>query len=221
MKRLSKVNLAWSPALAYAIGLITTDGNLANDNRHINLTSKDEQLILCFKDCLNLKNSIGRKARGGSVEKKYYVLQFGDRNFYEFLLSIGLTPAKSKTLSKIEIPDQYFADFLRGCIDGDGNISIAKHPESQHLQLRIRLCSASLVFLQWVKEQITKNLGIHTGWIEDQSHNGAFLLIYAKADSVKLIDYMYYNGVQYYLKRKFEIAQKFMGEWRNWNTRTA
>ena len=108
MKRLSKVKIGWSTAFAYAIGLITTDGNLSKDGRHLNMTSKDENLVITFKECLGIKNKIGKKTREKSKIKRYFQVQFGDKNFYEFLLSIGLMPAKSKILNDINIPDKYF-----------------------------------------------------------------------------------------------------------------
>src|SRR3989344_1750207 len=113
MRRKSNVDVRWCSALAYVIGVITTDGNLSPDGRHINITSKDREMVETTKQLLQLENKIGLKARGYSKEKKYFVLQFGDINFYEFLLSIGLMPAKSKILKKVCIPSPLFADFLR------------------------------------------------------------------------------------------------------------
>ena len=165
MKRKCNVNTEWSPALAYVLGIIATDGNLSSDGRHINITSKDKSVVLQVKKALKLKNKIGKKSREKSERKKYYVLQFGDKNFYEFMLSIGLTPAKSKTISKIIVPEIYFYDFLRGCIDGDGNINVVFHPESKLPQLRLRLYSASKNFLLWIAESIRKNAKINGGWI--------------------------------------------------------
>jgi hypothetical protein len=43
---------------------------------------------------------------------------------YDALLTIGLTPAKSLTLGPLAIPDDYFPDFFRGCIDGDGSVLV-------------------------------------------------------------------------------------------------
>ena len=122
---------------------------------------------------------------------------------------MGLTPAKSKTIGSLNIPDEYFADFLRGCIDGDGNISIASHPESKHIQLRTRLFSASPLFLNWIKNKIFNQLKIKGGWIEMKSD--VYVLAYAKADSIKLLNFMYYPKVENYLKRKYEIAKQFFG----------
>lgn len=208
-RRLSKVKIEWSAAFAYAIGLLATDGNLSPDNRHINFTNKDEDLAIMFKKCLGIDNKIGRKFRGGSKEKKYCVVQFGDRNFYEFLNGIGITKAKSKTLGKLEIPARYFADFLRGCIDGDGSIGTFVHPESKHLQLRVRLVSASLPFLLWIKEEISRRAGIKTGWI-GRRMKSVYPLTYGKTDSIKLFGFIYYPGVQYYLDRKYKIALPYI-----------
>lgn len=203
MKRLSKVKADWNPKFAYAIGLLATDGNLSKDGRHINMTSKDEQLILMFKDCLKLGNKVGMKARGGEKEKKYFVIQFGDITFYEFLMGIGLTPAKSKTLGQLSIPQEYFWDFLRGCIDGDGTIGVFKHPESIQPQLRVRLYSASLKFITWLKEEISELSDLEGGWIEDSIKSSrVYKLSFGKQDSIKLLRLIYNQDCC--LSRKYE-----------------
>ncbi len=207
--RLEKVKTEWSPELAYAIGLITTDGNLSPDGRHIHLTSKDEEIVLNFQRCLNLSNKIGKKARGGSQDKRYFVIQFGDKSFYEFLLSLGLCPAKSKKLPALKIPDPFFADFLRGCIDGDGSISLHSHPESRYPQLRIRLFSASPIFMRWIQDRIRALTGIEHGWIEKKEC--VEVLVYATADSLTLFRFIYYDGVNRFLLRKRQKLQEFFG----------
>ncbi|MCX6789615.1 MAG: hypothetical protein NTZ42_03330 [Candidatus Gribaldobacteria bacterium] len=208
MKRLSKVKIEWSAKFSYAVGLMATDGNLSKDGRHMDMTSKDEEMILSFKECFGIKNKIGRKSRGGSKEKRYFRIQFGDKNFYNFLLSIGFTPTKSKTLGRLMIPCEYFADFLRGCIDGDGNIRIAKHPESQYPQLRISLYSASPLFLRWIKDEILKLVCPSGGWI-GQDRN-IEVLHYAKSDSIKLLNFIYYSRELFCLNRKYIIAEPFL-----------
>ncbi|MBI2039291.1 MAG: LAGLIDADG family homing endonuclease [Candidatus Niyogibacteria bacterium] len=208
-ERQNKVGIVWSPAFAYAIGLLTTDGNLSKDGRHMELTSKDREIITTFKKCLGIKNRVSKKARGQVKAREYFRIQFGDKNFYAFLLSIGLKPAKSKILDGLKIPDHYFRDFLRGCIDGDGNINVFIHPESRHPQLRTRLVSASPPFLRWVKQKIYRLAKINGGWIEVRKH-GIPVLVYAKSDSVKLLNFMYYPKAECFLKRKYEVAQPFL-----------
>ncbi len=208
-KRKSKIKIIWTTNFAYAIGLITTDGNLSNDGRHILYTTKDEQLAITYKKCLDITNKIGKKSRGFGKEKKYYVIQFGDINFYEFLITIGITPRKSKTLIQIQIPNKYFADFLRGCIDGDGTISISDHPESQYKQLKIRLSSASPLFLQWIGEKIALLIKTKGGHIYTDKTKSVSTLSYAKADGGKILKCMYYKKDLPCLKRKEKIAKKW------------
>jgi hypothetical protein len=168
------------------------------------LTSQDLELVLLFRKALGLENSIGKKARGYSTEKKYYVVQFSDVLFYRFLVDIGITPRKSKTLARIGIPNVNFYDFLRGCIDGDGTISTFQHPESKNPQLRIRLYSASESFLEWIQSVTTQD-GIK-GFI---SKSGKIhCLAYAIRDSLKLLPLLYPPDCRFFLQRKYsKIAQ--------------
>ena len=211
-KRLSKINITWSHNFAYIIGLIATDGNLSSNGRHISFTTKDLQLVELYKSCLNLSNTIGKKARGGQKIKKYYVVQFGDVNFYEYLLTIGITPRKSKTLGEIKVPKDFFADFIRGCIDGDGNISISDHPESKHKQLKVRLYSASPHFLLWIHKMIRELWNIEGGHIYRDPVKNVSELSYAKADGGKILKIMYYSKDVPCLKRKQVLAES-LGEW--------
>jgi hypothetical protein len=198
-----KMQTVWSPELAYAIGIIATDGNLSPDKSCINITSKDLEIIQNVRDCLRLTNKIGRKGSGSTSHKNYYVLQFRNKTFYSFLNNIGLTSNKSMTIGKLDVPESYFMDFLRGCIDGDGNINISFHPESSKPQLRLRLCSASLSFVIWIKDQINSGLKIKSGWIYSNTR-GMHVLSYGKKDSIKILQKMYYSNVKYYLSRKYE-----------------
>ena len=57
MKPQNKTSTTWSSKLAYAIGLITTDGSLSKDGRHISFTSKDKEQVKNFKFCLDRKST--------------------------------------------------------------------------------------------------------------------------------------------------------------------
>ncbi len=210
MKRKCRVNCSWSGDFAYVIGLFASDGNLSPDLRHLTLTSKDIDMVLTAREILGITNKIGTKARGGSMEKKYFVLQFGDKNFYEFLLSIGLTPAKSKTLGPLAIPKEYFMDFFRGCIDGDGSIGSYSHPESKHPQIRLRLCSVSTPFLVWALEMLQGCTAITGGAILPGKR--VYSLSFGKADSLILLRSMYHTDSLPALERKRLIAKQILGE---------
>lgn len=169
----------WNSKKAYAIGLITTDGNLSKDGRHIIFVSKDISLVKLFKKCLELDNKISIKTSGYSKKTgKYYYTQFGDVNFYRDLLSIGLTPNKSKNISKLIVPRRYFADFLRGHLDGDGTIRTyndSSYPNNRRLYTTFM--SASETHLKWLQSQIKILYGV-AGTI--RSVPRAWILVYAK-----------------------------------------
>lgn len=209
--RESKVEIKWSDDFAYSVGLITTDGNLSPDGRHISFSTKDFDLVNTYRDCLKIDNKIGVKARGGSSVKDCFVVQFGDKNFYEFLLSVGLEPAKSKSLRKVKIPKDFFAGFLRGCIDGDGSITVTKHPGSRHLQLRVRLCAYNQLFLEWVKKELSIRVTVNGGWIYSSPKDNLHSLTYARADSIKILRYLYGRlNDRPRLERKYKVARLFL-----------
>lgn len=207
----NKVKIEWSPKFAYAIGLLTTDGNLSPDGRHINFTSKDKELILIFKDCLRLSNKIGRKAREKSKEKKYYVIQFGDVTFYKFLLDINLDSNKSKTLSNLRIPDKYFFDFLRGHFDGDGTFySYWDTRWKSSFMFYTNFISASKNHVQWLRAEIYRKLRIN-GHITKSRNSSIYNLKYAKGESLKLLPQLYSKGNGPYLQRKYLKIKKTLG----------
>lgn len=161
MKPLKKINTKWSSNLAYIIGLITSDGNLSKDKRHINFTSKDLELLFTFKKCLRIGNKISKKNRSKNSEKKYYFIQFSDINFYQFLVKIGLKDNKSKRLSKVLIPEKYFFDFLRGLFDGDGSIvSYFDKRWKNSYMFYLVFTSGSPLFVKWLREKIYKLIKI-------------------------------------------------------------
>ncbi|MFC1698751.1 hypothetical protein ACFL1I_02165 [Candidatus Omnitrophota bacterium] len=204
----NKTEIIWRHDLAYAVGLLATDGNLSSDGRHMVLVSKDIEQINTFKRCLGINNRISLKASGYTKTKKYYFVQFGNVNLYRWLQQIGLTPKKSKTISKLSIPDEYLSDYLRGYIDGDGSLSVfqdAVYPNSQRLYTRF--FSGSLKHLKWLKSRI-KSLFRVDGFIGKVS--GAYELRYAKTASITLLNAIYYNKNIPCLQRKRKLIEQFL-----------
>ncbi len=203
-----KVAIQWSPKFAYAIGLITTDGCLSSDKRHISLVSKDKEQIDNFIGCLGLTNSIGNH-NVGSINPALRV-QFGDVLFFRFLISIGLTPHKSKTLRGITVPNKYFFDFLRGHFDGDGTFYSYWDPRWRS-SFMFYTCfdSASKMHIEWLRSKIKKHLGI-SGHITKSINDSVYQLKYAKADSLKLLPKLYYDDGVVCLSRKRTKIEKVL-----------
>jgi hypothetical protein len=206
----NNIETKWSPELAYIVGLISADGNLSKDGRHISFTSKDLQLARLFKKCLKLKVSIGKKSRSVEKEKKYFQVQFGNVLFYRWLVSIGLTPNKSKTLGKLKIPKKYFFDFLRGCFDGDGSMYAYWDPRwHSSFMFYLQFTSASHDFLVWLQDSIQKLAGI-SGRIRPARRS--FQLSFAKENTRIVFNKMFYKNRLPCLQRKLLKAKSIFFE---------
>jgi hypothetical protein len=92
----SRRTYEWTPDIAYCVGLMASDGCLQRDGRHLDLTSVDRDQLLTFCKALGRDIYIGTK-KSGSMTPAYRI-QFSDVAFYDFLVDIGLTPAKSHTI---------------------------------------------------------------------------------------------------------------------------
>ena len=195
------INTEWNANLAYAVGLLATDGCLGRDGLWIDLTSKDKEQLQNYNHCLGTKVKIGIKNKNSN--NRAWRVQMKNRNFYDFLVSIGFTPRKSMTINKILIPKKYFFDFLRGCLDGDGYTFSYWDPRwKSSFMIYTGFVSASKPFLIWIQEEIFLRLQI-TGHITNaKKKNIYYQLKYAKYDSLKLLKSIYASKDAIFLKRK-------------------
>ncbi|PIP30824.1 hypothetical protein COZ22_02265 [bacterium (Candidatus Howlettbacteria) CG_4_10_14_3_um_filter_37_10] len=191
--------IKWSSDLAYAVGLITADGCLSKDGRHIELTSKDIEQLENFQKCLGIKVKIGWKTSGYN-DQRHTRVQFGDVVLYRWLLSIGLKPNKSKTLGPLKIPNKYFFDFLRGYFDGDGSTYSYWDPRwKSSFMFYLQFVCGSKEYLNWLQKSIKSLAGVD-GTIGRATR--CYNLVYAKKASKEIIQHMYKNEKSIFLTRK-------------------
>jgi hypothetical protein len=218
--KLPEIDFEWTPELAYVVGLLTTDGNLSKDGRHIAIKSADLRLLRTIKKCLNLSNKITKTKNDGWAKKSYYRLQFSKVQFYRWLLKIELFPNKTYTIGTLRVPDQYFRDFLRGHLDGDGDIDVYKdyyntfkNPKYIYDRIFVRFRSASRRHMEWLRSKIFNILSIK-GHLNGEGRNSSkttmWILKFGKKDSLKLLSWLYYSPNVPCLKRKRKIAERFI-----------
>ncbi len=159
--RVREVRLAWSANLAYAVGLVATDGCLLNTGRHVAFVSKDLEQIQNFLRCVDRP---GATVRDDGTAYRVY---FGDVELYDWLTAAGLTPRKNLTLASLVVPDEFFFDTVRGLLDGDGSIAHyvhqpnrADYPGYRYRRLCVRFYSASHAHLTWLRFRLGATLGI-------------------------------------------------------------
>lgn len=200
--------VTWSPELAYAIGLIATDGCLSNDGRHLFFVSKDMEQIQNFKKCLKLKTKVDRHRSGRkNADRIYHRVQWSNVVLYNFLLDIGLMPNKSKVLGKLAIQDKYFLDFFRGSFDGDGSFYSYFDPRwKSSFMYYISITSASPLHIDWLRETLHRLLGVN-GHISkmggrDRKRGLISNLRFAKKESLIVMKAMYSTSCSIHLSRK-------------------
>lgn len=193
--------IIWTADLAYAVGLITADGSLSKDERHIDLTSRDIEQVENFSNILGLSNKIGLKTSSHSSQSTYYRVQFGNVMLYKFLLDVGLMPNKTKKLGKLIIPNRFFPDFLRGFLDGDGyTYSYWDKRWKSSYMLYLGFCSASKKHLMWLRGKIKALYAVEGSFT--YSGRSTYRLSFAKNASIRLLEIMYYNDQIVCLSRK-------------------
>ena len=205
----------WSAELAYAVGLITTDGCLSQDGRHLTMTSKDFDLLETVRQCLRINARITLSTN----PRPCYRLQWGDLIFHRWLMGIGLMPAKSLRLGPLRVPDEWLRDFLRGCIDGDGSIvtytdryNTFKKSTYVYTRIYLSLVSASPRFIEWLRSALGRVIGVRgdVSVRRTEGRHDIWKLRYAKQESLILLRWMYHRADVPCLRRKYGIAAPFL-----------
>ena len=133
----------------------------------------------------------------------------------------SLTPAKTLTLGAIAVPDEYFADFFRGCIDGDGTIlvytdryHVPKNERYVYERLYVSLFSASPSFIDWVQATMQRLLGVSgaTHVRRKADRRPLYVIRYAKHESLRIARAIYHSPDVPCLVRKRVKAERFAFE---------
>jgi hypothetical protein len=201
-----------APNLWYLVGLITSDGCLSSDGRHIDITSKGYKFLQGIKDTFGLDNKIGVKYN--SIKQKAFHIQIANKNFYDFLLSVGLSQNKSLTVGAVNVPGQYFCDFLRGLIDGDGCIRQWVHSSNQKEQWSLRIYSGSGAFIKWLNNTIESLLKIK-GKVYRETDT-KWILKYGKMAAREIAKRCYYKNC-FGLERKIKLAKECFSSYKGWS----
>jgi hypothetical protein len=137
-------------------------------------------------------------------------VQFSDVLFYQFLLGIGLMPNKSKIIGTVDVPEQFFFDFLRGSFDGDGcTYSYFDKRWKSSFMFYTVFTSASSEHIGWLQQEIEKRLCIK-GHVTRDGKRSTYQLRYAKKESQVLLPAMYYTKHVMCLPRKRLKIEKML-----------
>ena len=122
-------------------------------------------------------------------------------------------------LGPVRVPDAYFADFLRGCIDGDGTIlrytdrsQVSTNRRYVYERLYVNLVSASRPFLEWIRDTVARLVGARGAISAARKPPGSVLYVlrWAKRASRRVLRTMYYAADVPRPARKRDKAAPFL-----------
>ena len=202
--------------MAYVLGFFSADGYITVNRRGgqfwcIQIT--DKKLLEEIKKVIKSEHKISIRI-GGRNESTLYRLQIGSIEMCDDLRKLGLRERKTKNLVVPNVPDKYFADFVRGYFDGDGNVWIGflnKKRSRPSLALKTMFTSCSSGFLNQFHKRLRK-FGAEGGSIYVSRGNYSRLQ-FSSNDSLKIYNFMYNQCVSckisLFLERKKGVFEKF------------
>jgi len=195
--------------MAYVLGFFTADGNMLRNKRgawFISIEITDKDILEQIRKVLGSNHKIGIRKKE-FPQKDSYRLQIGSKEMFDDLIKLGITPNKSKTIDLPIIPDEYFADFVRGYFDGDGCVNYGiynrKDRKSKNYLFGSRFTSGSKIFLESLLRIFRYDKIIERGFIYNK--NSGFDLVFSTNDTKKLFAFMYGNiKNELFLERKYD-----------------
>lgn len=192
----------WSPEMSYILGFIAADGNIHWDPNPpkcywcltITAAEKDKEHLEKIRKIMR-----STKELLYSPSTKSYRLIVNNKILCCDLMKLGIKPRKSLTLNFPRIPQKFLRDFIRGIIDGDGNVYYLNRKRSPYFEIRIY--SGSEKFLKELKRKIYSALEINSPI--KNLHKNTYSLRYACRRGIKLANWIYYKS-NLYLERKFK-----------------
>jgi hypothetical protein len=108
----------------------------------------------------------------------------------------------------LDIPEEYFFDFLRGHFDGDGTFYSYSDPRwrSSYMFYTVFI-SASQKHVLWLRKKIFELIGVK-GHLTKNGKTPIYEVRYAKAESLQLLPKLYYNREVVCLSRKRKKIEK-------------
>ena len=200
---------------AYWLGFLFADGNVSRDSYirkngtikngnykiEISLKSEDIEHLEKFSKAIDYNKPI--KVSKASFRKERCRLQFNNKHMWNTLNNLGCIPCKSL---KLKFPNinifknkWLIYSFIRGYVDGDGNIGYCNKEQSR-MQLRILGTKDFLTILQKLlplesDNKLYKKDNIYELVFNDK--RGAY------------VTSILYNGASVYLDRKYKRYRNF------------
>ena len=203
---------------AYYLGFIFADGWVIHDADSANyefgmeLQSEDKYILENLNDELGGVHVIKHKEPTTYMIKGIVahhghsdILRVYSKILVEDLMSHGIVERKTMRDIHPIVPEEYFFDFLRGYIDGDGCYFLSGRNKNL---LNMHITCSSPVPLEWVQSHLER-YGIHSN-VYCESERKFRLYCTNHNDLNKLLKLMYHDNFSFCLSRKYEKIKSFL-----------
>lgn len=200
---------------AYWIGWILTDGCIQsnNDNLQISLIKDDGYILNLFERDLGISGHVKE------LFSDYIKFTLGSKKIRNDIAQYGIVPNKTLNLKfPKNIPEQFEMHLLRGMFDGDGGLTMGmttrfyKHRNKSYTKPYQELSfTGTYDMCKGFQDIILKHIDISEKKI---LHNHSIYRVRwsNKEEIIKILDLLYEDCDNHYLKRKYDIYQKLKGE---------
>jgi hypothetical protein len=166
---------------------------------------KDREMLEIIKRITGVSREIETcKRKHGD----YFRLRLQGQYWVDAFTAAGINPNKTFTCQVPDIPDELFFHFLRGVIDGDGNITVrggGKSNRDEYKRLTVSIASGSILFLSGIHRKVG-------GIIEECKTPGhaVLKLVFDCSSAVELLKKVYEDSEGLRLSRKYDQWMQFL-----------
>lgn len=196
-------------AKAYFLGLILTDGCVyTKKGKHIvaiSLKEEDRYLIEEFASIMHSNKQVTSDGRGCAG------IQIHSKTMVDNLARYGIVDNKSLHTTMPQVNDRLMPHFIRGVLDGDGNVNFTKRFNGKLHKRAIRFCQGSYRFLEELAAIIHEQTGIYVPNIYEEKDTLWSISYAGNENLVSLIEYMYAEST-ICMKRKWNKCELILNE---------
>ena len=195
------------PQVYYFLGLVCTDGYVDLKNKRVCIRLRNagaKEVLTVLKDYFEYTGELH------FYKGKDYDLTITGESLITFLHDVGVINFENTDkLIPNKFPDEDCARlFLRGCLDGDGNIHLLRNKSGGYYSGTFRIVKGFKGFIEGVKDLLIDYVDIDCPLTWQKTSKGVYPKLELKvADSKKLYRWVYSGFPEYRLSEKFSKAK--------------
>lgn len=198
-----------SSNMAYILGLLASDGNVAKAENQISivLNARDAELLEKIRIEMQISRPIKTFVRsGGAPESKLSVFS---STMKKDLAHYSIVPAKTFILQPPELlKAEYYRDYIRGYFDGDGSIYI-----NSNNSYGVNFSGASKSIIAWIQRVLAEQYNIICPTLEKipklSNDRDYYRITYYGKKVLALYKILYHDNTLY-MKRKKDTFETIL-----------